>query len=164
MNIAEKIVEYYDSSDFSDGYIDVLYDHYINYEKQIKDIILIKFNIDNYETEKYFKNHIIIDKEQCDLIYNYIKENFYFFIRRFNGYYAGYTSLCSVTFGEQETLLSFFNHRTKKDYGAKYLKKIFSKEFYVSGTGTCAYYCLDGGVHADLLNSDLDSFLITIKK
>ena len=69
MNIAEKIVEYYDSSDFSDGYIDVLYDKYINDEKQIKDIILIKFNIDNYETEKYFKNHIIIDKEQCDLIY-----------------------------------------------------------------------------------------------
>jgi len=163
MNISERTIKYYDSPDFKSNYMDCLYESYMNNEREVIGRILNLFNVSNYETEKYLKNYKVINREQAVKIYQFIADNFEIFCRSFNGWHVGYTSLESISYGEQEEQLSaLYNHRTKKQYSLKYLKRIFNEScFYVSGD--FAYYDLSSsGIHVDLINTELDIYLTTL--
>lgn len=163
MNIAQSIINYYDSKDFKDNYSYILCELFNDSEQDVINRIIDLFNVSNYETEKYLSNHKIITRDQAKLIYDFISENIELFIKSFNSYYAGYTSLDSISFGEQEEqLTSIYNRKTGKEYNINYLKKIFDKEsFYISGD--YAYYDLSSsGIHIELINEELNKFLLTI--
>lgn len=163
MNIAQSIISYYDSKDFKNSYSSVLFEQFNDSEQDIINRIIDLFNVSNYETEKYLSNHKIINRDQSKLIYDFISENIELFIKSFNNYYVGYTSLDSISFGEQEEQLTgLYNHKTGKDYNINYLKKLFEKEgFYVSRE--YAYYDLSSsGLRIELINNELNEFLINI--
>lgn len=162
MNISDRIKAYYETDDFKGMYLDLLYETFENDERDIIDNILRLFNISNYETEKYLSNHKIIDRKQAKLIYDFIYNDLESFVSDFNGYYVGYTSLCSVSFGEQEEQLEgLYNYKTGKEYNIAYLRKVFANDFYVSGN--YAYYDMSSsGLHVDLINNNLNEFLNTI--
>lgn len=163
MNIADSIKAYYETDDFKGMYLDVLYEQFENDEVFIIDNILRLFNISNYETEKYLSNHKIIDRKQAKLIYDFIYNDLESFVSDFSNYYVGYTSLCSVSFGEQEEQLDgLYNNKTGKEYNISYLKKVFSKDFYVNDNGYAYYDLSDSGLHVDLINNKLNEFLKTI--
>ena len=163
MNIAQSRIDYYDSKDFKDNYSYILCETFNDSEQDIINRIIDLFNVSNYETEKYLSNHKIINRDQAKLIYDFISENIELFIKSFNSYYVGYTSLDSISFGEQEEQLTgIYNHKTGKEYNINYLKKIFEQEsFYVSRE--YAYYDLSSsGLHIELINKELNEFLTTI--
>lgn len=165
MNIASRIKEYYKSEDFKSNYLDCLSKLFNDSESDIINSIIKLFNVSNYETENCLKNHRIIEREQAKKIYDFITENLEDFTADFNGYYVGYTSLQTISFGEQEEQLEgLYNRRTGKDYSLKYLKQVFSQEdFFINGA--FAYYDIsDSGLHIDLLNNVnlLDNFLLEL--
>lgn len=164
MNIAKQLISYYDSEDFKNNYLEGLSETFHNYKDSIIDQIYNLFNVQNYETEKMLSNAKYLDKNQCALVYEFIYENFEDFVTDFRGYYVGYTSICSVSMGEQEEQLDgLHNNKTGKNYTLPYLKKVFENEgFFINGD--YAYYNLGGGLHVDLLNNiaPLNDFLITI--
>ena len=72
--------------------------------------------------------------------------------RRFNGYWVGPYCLGSISFGEQEVQLEgITNHRTGREYTARYLCQVFQDEgFCVSDCGRYAYLDLSHeGVYID---------------
>lgn len=161
MNIADRIKAYYETDDFKSNYLEVLFETFADDENDIINNILRLFNVSNYETEQ-LSNHKIIDRKQAKLIYDFIYNDLESFVSDFNNYYVGYTSLCSVSFGEQEEQLEgLYNHKTGKEYNISYLKKVFANDFYVSNNG-CAYYTVSGGLHVELINEKLNEFLKTI--
>ena len=132
MNIAKRCLSHYESEDFKNNYLEVLSETFYDNEHEIIKRIENLFNISNYETEKYLSNHKFITKQEAKKIYDTIKDNFEEFVSDFSGYYVGYTSLDSVSFGEQEEQLEeLYNHKTGKNYSIKYLKKVFDKEGFV---------------------------------
>ncbi len=163
MNIADRVKAYYESDDFKGMYLDVLHETFAYSEADIIERILRLFNVSNYETENYLSNHKIIDRKQAKLIYDFIYNDLETFVRDYSNYYVGYTSLDSVSFGEQEEQLEgLYNHKTKKEYTLPYLKKVFANDFYVSDNG-CAYYDLsDSGLHVELISEELNEFLLSI--
>lgn len=169
-NIAASLKNYYESKDFIELYKYQLFEQYHYNKSDIISRIFDLFMIQNYETESKLENFKPITIEQAKQIYQLIYDNVELFTDTFKSYYVGYTSLESVSFGEQEEQLEgIYNHRTKKDYTLKYLRYIFDKEsFYVSKDSNYAYYDLTSyGVHIDLLNNHesiilLDNFLLTI--
>ena len=169
-NIAVRVKSYYESKDFLDMYKDQLYEQYHYNKGDIISRIFDLFMIQNYETESKLENFKPITIEQAKQIYQLIYDNLELFTDTFKSYYVGYTSLESVSFGEQEEELdNVYNHMTKKKYTIKYLKRIFGEEgFYVSKNSNYAYYDLSShGLHIDLLNNHesiilLDNFLLTI--
>lgn len=108
-NIAARCKAYYESKDFKDNYLQVLFENFGNEEHEIINRILDKFNVSNYETEKHLSNWRVITRDEGKKIYDFIVENFESFVTDFNGYYVGYTSLDSIEFGEQEEQLESFN-------------------------------------------------------
>ncbi len=166
MNIAQRLIERYDSKDFKKNYSQLLYESFANNEGDKINRIIDLFNVSNYETQKSLDNWFNIDREQAKKIFDFITENFEDFTTNFNGYYVGYTSLESISFGEQEEQIEgLYNHKTKKPYNLSYLKKIFDKEGYYVNNQNYAYYNLDKGLHIDLLRAPnlLNDFLLTIK-
>lgn len=163
MNIADRIKAYYETDDFKGNYMEVLYETFANDENDIIERISTLFNVSNYETEKYLSNHKTIDRKQAKLIYDFIYDDLESFVSDYNNYYVGYTSLESVSFGEQEEQLEgLYNNKTGKEYNISYLKKVFANDFYVSDNGY-AYYNLSGsGLHVELINNKLNEFLKTI--
>jgi predicted DNA-binding protein len=152
MNIAEIIMSRYDSDDFKSDYAANLSESFHNNEGDILNILYSLFNVANHETGEYFDFDLFVEKETIQKVYDYIKENIEEFIEDFSGYYVGYTSLASVSFGEQEEQLTgLSNHRTGKDYTLPYLKKAFDEAGYVIH-GDYAYMVADGGLHVDLCN------------
>lgn len=152
MNIAKRIIARYESTDFKDDYYQLLSEAF-HYNKDIVvERILTLFNVQNYETQESLANWRVISRKEATEIHSLISENFDNFVSDFKGYYVGYTSLESVEFSEQEEQLEgLYNYKTDKNYGMKYLKKVFYSEgFFVSDN--CAYYNLSGGLHIDLLN------------
>jgi hypothetical protein len=163
MNIADIVKDYYESDDFKGRYLEALYESFVDRENEIIDNILRLFNVSNYETEKYLSNHKQIDRKQAKLIYDFIYDDLESFVSGFRGHYVGYTSLDSVSFGEQEEQLEgLYNHKTDKEYNMSYLKKVFSKDFYVSDNGYAYYDLSDSGLHVELISNELNDFLKTI--
>jgi len=164
-NIAESCKAYYESKDFKSDYYACLAEQFSNEEHEIIRRIIDKFNVSNYETEKYLTNWFVISKEQAKKIYDFINDNLESFTKDFSGYYVGYTSLDSVNFGEQEEQLTgLYNHTTGKSYSLPYMQKCFDKAgYYVKGE--YAYYNIEAGLHVDLLGNiiELNEFLNTIK-
>lgn len=162
MSIVDRIKAHYESDDFKSGYLEVLFETFADDENDIINNILRLFNISNYETETYLSNHKIIDRKQAKLIYDFIYNDLESFVSDFSNYYVGYTSLCSVSFGEQEQQLEgLYNNKTGKEYNISYLKKVFANDFYVGDNGY-AYYTVSGGLHVELINESLNEFLKTI--
>jgi hypothetical protein len=164
-NIAQRTLEYYDSRDFKNNYREQLDENFHNDKDVIIDRIQELFNVRYYEVEKQLSNRFYIDRANAKKIYDFIYDNIDSYVRRFNSHYVGYTSLCSVSFGEQEEQLSSLrNHKTGKDYTKQYLRKVFDEAgFYVSGDH--AYHDLTShGMHIDLLKQPnlLNEFLLTI--
>ena len=158
MNIAASYKSHYESEDFKNNYSEFLFQDTHAIKERIKN-----YCATSYEFEKFYGfNHYFSDTE-IENIYDYILENLEEFTSDFNGYYVGYTSLDSASFGEQEEQLTgIYNHNTGKEYSLKYLKSIFEKEDYVINDNY-AYYNLDGGIHIDLLNSEIP-YLKNFKK
>jgi len=152
MNLAQSFINRYESEDFKSDYYQVLFEQFSNNEGDVLKRIYDLFNVSDYETEQYFIFEGHVSKETCKKVYDFITENFDLFVKDFRGYYVGCTSLESVSFGEQEEQLSgLYNHTTGKNYGIRYLKKLFSNnDYYVSGD--LAYYNLSGGLHVELCN------------
>lgn len=152
MNLAQVFIERYESEDFKGDYLQVLHEQFHNNEADIVGRIYELFNVSNYETENYFDFSGYVSKKKCKNIFDFVGENFDEFVKDFSGYYVGCSSLGSVEFGEQEEqLCGIYNNQTKKDYGIKYLKKLFSDNgYYVSGE--YAYYIIGGGIHVELCN------------
>ena len=154
MNAANQHLEYYQSDDFKALYIDWLTDDFYHNKGDIIDHIQQLFNDTNYETLNYFENEPChITPEKAKEIFDYIYKNISDFIEEFNGFFVGSTSLCSVSFGEQEeSLEGIYNAKTNKEYGLAYMKRIFKEEgYYISGK--YAYYVIDGGMHIELRNN-----------
>ena len=76
MNIAKRLISYYDSEDFKNNYLEDLSETFHNYKDSIIDQIYNLFNVQNYETEKSLSNTKYLDKNQCALVYEFIDENF----------------------------------------------------------------------------------------
>ena len=164
MNIAQSFLAYYESEDFKKDYGQSLSESFSENESTIIDQIINLFNVQNYEVERDLSNYKVITREQGKQIYDFIEDNLEEFLTDFNGYYVGYTSLFSVSYGEQEEQLDgIYNVKTKDNYTLKYLKKICDSEGFVIN-GDYAYYNLDGGLHIDLLNNVeiLNNFLLTL--
>lgn len=164
MNLAAQQIDYFETNDFKNMYSDSLFESYSNNESDIVNRIISLFNVSNYETEK-LSNHKILDRQQAKKIYDFISENIEDFTCDFNGYWVGPVSLENVSFGEQEVQLSdWYNHKTGKNYGLNYLKKVFSDAGFYVNDRNFAYYDLDAGLHIDLLNCPdlLNDFLLTI--
>lgn len=161
LNIAERIINGYDSKDFKENYFFVLAETFVNNKAEIINRIIDKFNVSNYETEKYLSNWRVINREEANKIYEFINENLKEFTDTFKSYWVGYTSLESIAFGEQEQQISgLYNHKTGKCYSLKYTQKAFNDAgYYVNGD--LAYYNLGGGLHVDLLHNaeKLNQFL-----
>ena len=164
MNIAEQILEGYSSKDFKENYLFVLDERYHDQEGDIIRRIYDLFNSSNYETEQALSNYFAINKEQSKKVYDFIKDNFESFVKNFNGYWVGSTSLESYEFGEQEEQLTGMWKPGGGEYTLKYMQKVFDAAgYYVRGE--YAYYNLQGGLHVDLLGDTdlLNNFLLTIK-
>lgn len=165
-NIAQRIIEGYESDNFKSDYFAVLSETFHNERGVIINRIIDKFNVSNYETEQALSNWFVIDRTQAKKIYDFINENLSDFTKDFSGYYVGYTSLESVSFGEQEEQLSGLrNHKTGNDYTLPYLRKVFSDAGYYVNESDYAYYNLQKGLYVDLLGNTelLNDFLLTIK-
>lgn len=168
LNIAERIKEYYDHKDFKAEYFCSLAESFSNNKGDIINRIIDLFNVSNYETQKELSNWFVIDWNQAKKIYQFIDENLESFTTDFNSYYVGYTSLESVSYGEQEEQLTgLHNYKTGKDYSLPYLKKVFEKAGYYINGSNYAYYDLSShGQHVDLLHNakELNEFLLNIKQ
>lgn len=150
MNIAQSILEHYESEDFRDNYVFHLMEDTSSCKDRIKSICR------TYEFEKHYGKTVFLTDDQTEEIYEYILENMSDFVSEFRNYWTGGTDIDSMAYGEQcEQLTGLYNHRTGKDYSLKYLKQVFEQEsFYVSGEH--AYYDLSSdGVYIDLLASDI---------
>ena len=129
MNIAKRILSRYESEDFKNNYLEVLSETYHDNEHEIIKRIENLFNISNYETERYLSNHRFITRQEAKKIYDTIKDNFEEFVSDFSGYYVGYTSLDSVSFGEQEEQLEgIYNRKTGTITVQNSLKKCLIKK------------------------------------
>lgn len=154
MNIAERILSYYETSDFADNYADMLGEDTHACIERIQRIFS-----DNYGEKLTF--------EQAEKVLKWFIENNQY--RTFSGYYVGYYSFASISFGEQEEQLTgLHNHKTGKPYNIAYLKQVFEDAGYVV-SGDCAYMDLNSqGVHFDLrdfepmfdINGGFDSVLL----
>lgn len=164
MNIAETIIEGYNSKDFKDNYFFALGETFSDQKGDIINRIQDLFNISNYETQKELTNWKYLDKAAAGKVYEFINENLEDFCRNFNGFWVGPTSLESIEFGEQEEQLTgLYNYKSKKSYDLKYMQHVFDKAgYYVKGE--YAYYNLQAGLHIDLLKDvpALDNFLLTV--
>ena len=149
MNIAESVKSYYKSDDFKDSYMEILFENFHNQKDDIIDRIKQKFNVENYETEKCLGETVYVDTNAATKIFEHISENIDEYASWFAGYYVGYTSLESVTFGEQEEQLS--GHNDWVDFKDEMIEMFEDADFTVNGE--YAYYIVDGGLHIDLLNS-----------
>lgn len=153
-NIAQKCIEYFEHEDFIDNYKDALLESF-GYDKDvICNRIQEIFNIRNYEVNNYYGETVYIDSETAEKIHEFIEENFEEFIDTFAGYYVGYTSIQSLSFGEQYEDLSSFERENVKE-----LKKQFEEEGFYVNENNEAYYNLDGGIHVDLCAPELTEFL-----
>lgn len=166
-NIAESCKAYYETSDFESNYADFLYESFSNSKGDMINRIIDLFNVSNYETQKELSNWKVITREQATAIYNFIADNCSEFTTSFNGYYVGYTSLDSISFGEQEEQLTgLYNRKTGKPYSLPYLRKIFKDADYCINDSSpdYAYYIVSGGLHIDLLGNkeSLNEFIATI--
>lgn len=153
MNIAASIKNYYEHEDFRNNYAEYLLED----TQAVKDRIYEMCKT-AYEVERYYGYNIDLSDEQVEEVYDYILGNIEEFTKEFSGYWVGATSLCSISYGEQEEQLEdLYNHRTGKPYTMPYLRRVFeSEDFYVNDAGTYAYYDLsDSGVHIDLLASEI---------
>jgi len=158
MNIAESIKSHYETEDFKSNYSECLFQDNHAIKERIKN-----YCANSYEFFKFYGYNHYFSTKAIDVIYDTILDNIEEFTKDFNGYYVGFTSLDSVSFGEQEEQLTgIYNHNTGKEYSLKYLKSIFEKEDYVINDNY-AYYNLDGGIHIDLLNSEIP-YLKNFKK
>jgi hypothetical protein len=164
MNIAERILESYDSKDFKENYMYALAERFGDCEGDIINRIIDLFNRQHYETEQTLKNWLIIDRVNATKIYNFIVENFEEFVKDFNGFWVGPTSLESYEFGEQEEQLTGMSKPGfKGEYTLKYMQRVFDAAGYFV-KGEYAYYNINKGVHVDLLANVelLDNFLLTL--
>ncbi|MHA1952457.1 MAG: hypothetical protein ACW96U_00735 [Candidatus Heimdallarchaeaceae archaeon] len=141
MNVAKRTLSYYESEDFEDMYSEVLYDIVID------------------EDEKRWKKAldeigINADSEFLEEIKEYVIDNMWEFTERASGYWMRSGEVARCCFGEQEEQLTgIYNHRTEKDYGIQYLRKIFKQEdFFVKEN--YAYYDLSDEGIAVVLNRD----------
>lgn len=163
MNIAERILESYDSKDFKENYVYALAERFGDCEGDIINRIKDLFNSSNYETKNALSNWKTLDREQAKKVYDLIEENFEEFVKDFNGFWVGPTSLESYEFGEQEEQLTGMGKPSGGEYTLKYMQKCFdSAGYYVRGE--YAYYDIQKGVHIDLLANIelLDNLLLTI--
>lgn len=149
----QRCKAHYESEDFKNNYAQQLFEQFGNEEREIIDRILDKFNVSNYETQKELSNWKVLTREQAKKVYAFIAENFEAFTDDFSGYYVGYTSLESVTFGEQEEQMD--TEEVKQEF-------ITDGDFVINRD--CAYYVVSGGLHVDLLKAKnlLNTFLNTI--
>ena len=162
MNVAEITIERYDNC-LAVDYAQILFEEYSNNEHEIIKRIQDLFNIQNYETEKYYGHTKYVSKEKCKEIYDLINEDIESFFHQFSGYWVGSTSLESVAYGEQEEQLSgWYNSRTKKDYTLPYMKKVFSDAGFVVN-GDLAYMDFSSsGIHIDLINAEFKDRIVAI--
>lgn len=154
MNIAERFLSYYETSDFAENYADMLGEDTHACIERIQRIFA-----DNYGEKLSFK--------QAEKVLNWFVENNQH--STFSSYYVGAYSFDSVSFGEQEEQLTgLTNHKTGKPYNVTYLKTVFDSAGYVI-SGDFAYMDLTGsGVHFTLKDFEpmfdnrgkFDSFLL----
>jgi hypothetical protein len=86
-------LNYYESDDFKNNYLDCLFEDKSNVEYQIKEVCRREFNIN------------ALTNLQAEQIYTYMLENLEDYVSEFNNYWVGAYSIDSVEFGEQETEL-----------------------------------------------------------
>lgn len=160
MNIAQKIIQYYESEDFRNNYLDTL----------LEDIETAKYQLNEMqntvEWDVYFGNLRLTKEQQLRLI-DFMRENYEDFIGTFSGYYVGSLVVDSVAYGEQcEQLTDIRNHRTNKPYTKRYLKYIFDKEgLTVDNKVEYAYYDMSGeGIYLTLRNTTLEQLKDIINK
>lgn len=152
MNIAQKIIQYYESEDFRNNYLDILLEDIENAKYQINEMYR------TVQWDVYFGDFRLTEEQQLTLI-DFMRENHDEFLGTFSGYYVGELVVDSVSFGEQcEQLTDITNHRTNKPYTKRYLKYIFDKEgFTVDKKVEYAYYDMSGeGLYLTLRNTTLE--------
>lgn len=158
MNIAQNIIQYYESEDFRNNYLDTL----------LEDIETAKYQLNEMqktvEWDVYFGN-LRLTKEQQLILIDFMRENHEDFIGTFSGYYVGSLVVDSVAYGEQcEQLTDITNYRTNKPYTKRYLKYIFDKEGF-SVIDNYAYYDMSGeGIYLTLRNTTLQELKDIINK
>ena len=136
LNIAKRIVEYYDSEDFRVNYYPLLCD---NMEQSRTGCIA--------QIMRYFS----VRGTEANEIYSEIYDNIESYVDTYRGYYVGSDCLDSASFGEQEEqIFDLVNHATGKPYSKRYIRAIFEKEGFTVGN-EYAYYNLSGeGLYVDL--------------
>lgn len=140
MNCVKSLVNYYNSADFKEQYYFILAEYFSSNKSEIVPKILYLFNVSNYETCNFFGKEFTLTTDQAQSVYDFILVNLDDFICDYISNFVGYTSLQSVSFGEQEVQL-------QKDDDLGDMEK---NGFYVSGE--YAYYDLSSsGVYIDLL-------------
>ncbi len=159
MNIAQSIMSYYDTEDFKGNYWEgLLEDNYACIER-------IQKAATGYEFHEQYGFNLHLTFEQAEEVLEHMRLNMEDFVSPMVNYFVGYTSIDSVSFGEQEEQLTgLYNHKTGKNYDLKYLKKVFDAEGYVVN-GDYAYMDLSGsGLSIDLLVGDLDEMMNKFKE
>lgn len=152
-NTAQVVKEYYSHEDFRSNYELPLLESFRSNEDVILNRIQELFNISNYEVQLQYGKVKYVDTAQAKEIYDYILDNLKEFTSEFNGYYVGYTSLQSISFGEQYENLKNFDGED-----LEILKPQFEDEGFTV-IDNAAYYDLQGGLHVDLLGGDLTEVL-----
>ena len=131
INIAQRQIAYYESEDFVWEYVGCLSEMFDeDYRGIIKNAIEEDFEITP-------------TNDQVNNVKKFIQNNLDKFVETYSNYCAGNRCIANVDFGEQEVQLAdIYNHRTKKNYDIRYLRRIFEKEgFYVNGN--YAYYNME---------------------
>ena len=150
MNIAERYLEYYESEDFEGQYAYFLSDEAAYGAESLQSAWNFK-QVWAYFWERPPLGLSFMNSRTAEAVW----EALYFDsaqYRRFNGYWVGPYCLGSISFGEQEVQLEgITNHRTGREYSARYLCQVFQDEgFCVSDCGRYAYLDLTSeGVYID---------------
>lgn len=161
MNIAEQITAYYDTQEYQNNWSIYLLEDGDAVQDRIKNIC------QTYEFEQMYGHILNLNSEPeiVEQIYLYILENIEEFTTTFNSYYVGYSSIDSITFGEEEeNLKELINPRTEKPYSLQYLKNIFNEVGWMIN-GHMAYLDMtSGGVHVDMLLEEIPMIKELIQK
>jgi hypothetical protein len=150
MKKTEAILQHYESEDFKSNYAHALLERFHDNEGDILNRIQEIFNIRNYEVNNFYGETVFIDRDTARKIHEFIAENFEEFIDTFSSYYVGYTSLDSVSYGEQHEQIEEEEREEFEEAG-----------FIVNDSDkTSAYYDMSAnGLHVDLINEKLKQVL-----
>ena len=150
MNIAERYLDYYQSEDFEGQYAYFLSDEAAYGAESLQSAWNFKLVWAHFWERPPF-GLSFMNSRTAEAVWEYLWDTAPEY-RRFSGYWVGSYCLGSISFGEQEIQLEgITNHRTGREYSARYLCQVFQDEgFCVSDCGSFAYLDLSSeGVYID---------------